>query len=143
MGLKEITDIPARPDQGYLKFLHDRSNVVGSLTWTDISYHPGEAWLKIWYAEDLTVEQEIEIENLVTQSQIQGKFHLQTGEEFYEHQAANNGRWNRRAARVKFGSGFSAPPTIEIADAAFDTAQLHAVLDAADSSRSVGWTTRW
>ena len=120
MGLKQIDGLPGNPDQGYLKFLHDRSVIVGSLTWTDISHHPGKAWIKIWYAEDLTTEQETEIEALVLQSQIEGKFHLQTGEEFYEHQSTNNSRWNRRASRVKFGTGFNSEPNLEITNAEFD-----------------------
>ena len=120
MGLKQIDGLPGNPDQGYLKFLHDRSVIVGSLTWTDISHHPGEAWIKIWYDEVLTAEQETEIEALVLQSQIQNKFHLQTGEEFFEHLGANNRRWKSRSARVKFGTGFNSEPNVEITDAAFD-----------------------
>ncbi len=120
MGLKEITDLPGKPDQGYLKFLHGRSSIVGSLSWTDISYHPEAGWLRIWYTEDLTTEQETEIEALVAQSQIQHKFQLQTGEEFFEHQSTKNGRWKRRSARVKFNAEFESDPTIEIENAAFD-----------------------
>jgi hypothetical protein len=119
MGLKEITGLPAKPDQGYLKFLHDRSAIVGALEWTDISYHPEAGWLKIWYDEDLTAEQETEIESLVTTSQTAVKFKVETGSEYFEHSVGNT-KWNRYRTRVKFRDGFSTPPTVEIFNAEFD-----------------------
>jgi len=119
MGLKEITGLTAKPNQGYLEFLHGRSAIVGGLTWSDISYHPHEAWLKIWYDQDLTPEQEAEIESLVATAQTTEKFKVETGAEYFEHSVGNT-KWNRYKTRVKFRDGFSSVPTIEIFNAEFD-----------------------
>ncbi len=116
MSMKQIMGLPGKPDQGYLKFLHDRSSVMAGLSWIDISYHPGENWIKIWYGEELTGAQEAELEALVSACQISSKFKLQEGEEYFEHKAGNK-RGSKHRSRVKFRSAFASEPTIEIFNA--------------------------
>lgn len=114
----EIAGIVKKPDIGYLKFLHDRTSVLDGLVWTDISYHPHEAWLKIWYGEALTEAQETAIESIVETCQISSKFKVQYGEAYFEHKAGNKiGSVHR--SRVKFRDAFPSEPTIEILNAEF------------------------
>jgi len=119
MSMIEIIDLSAKPDMGYLKFLHDRTSQLVGLVWTDISFHPLEEWLKIWYDETLTAEQETALRAIVVTCQIDRKFKVQSGEEYYEHKAGNK-RGSKHRGRVKFRSLFSSQPTLEIFNAEFN-----------------------
>lgn len=118
MGMLQVSELTGTPDQGYLKFLHDRSSVMAGLVWTDISFHPLEEWLKIWYGEDLTPEQEAELESLVDACQTTRKFKVQTGEEYFEYNSGNK-KGSKHRAQVRFLSPFQEDPELELFEADF------------------------
>ena len=65
MPMYEYSGITQKPNQGYcVKKI--ASDITVALD--DISYHPEQQWLRLWFPDDLTAEQKITLDNIVNAS---------------------------------------------------------------------------
>ena len=108
------------PDQQRIKFALERSELSFD-TIQDISFHPYEKWLKVWFENELTQDQELFLQDVVDESISSGVFELVSGNEYFEL-ITGDGRWKRVIHKVKFGYSFASIPVVEISNAVFDGA---------------------
>ncbi len=113
-----FSNLTGAPSQGYLQFLAERAPELNGKRWTDISFHPDERWLKVEYADGLTLDEQTAFEALIPQSCIDNKFILQEGEEYFEFEVDAK-RWKKNGKRTRFQSAFRMPPHLEIYEADF------------------------
>lgn len=88
----------------------------------DISQHPEEHWLKAWFGEELSDDEETILNGIVDDSLGVKNFRIDTGSVFFELQDGDNKRWQKHTRRVNFNIPFQATPTIVVSNAYFDGA---------------------
>ncbi len=117
-------NLSGEPSIGVLQDSVAHSDMVQS-SWVDISYHPEEHWLKIWFAEDLCGSDMQTLLGLVDACLGQGKLLKESGSVYFELVASNGKRWERHRRRVRFQISFAEVPAIVVSNANFDgTANL-------------------
>lgn len=123
------------PSQGYIDVMVRRG---GYPVLDDISYHPDQRWLKLWFAEPLSSEQETGMVQIVLDAATKGpRFKAQQGYQYQELYASNNG-WTTHRVMVSFGRGFSTIPTVEIDPPSTSAATDMQVLEIAQDYFVVG-----
>jgi len=88
---------------------------------SDISYHPSEKWLKVWFDEALSAEDKARLDNIVSAAVTAGStWRKEVGSEYFELSPDENKGWVLHGGRVKFNKHFSSVPDVTITAAAGD-----------------------
>jgi len=121
-------NLATEPNQGMLYNLVANSDMAQK-SFVDISYHSGERWLKIWFAEALSTEDKLTLDRFVDDSLGVKKFQAEQGSIYFELIPMKSKRWVRHRRRVSFQTTFNSVPAVSISRAKFDgTAKLE-ILD--------------
>ena len=112
-----FNNLDTYPKQGRIFYLLNKSTVIDKKI-ADISYHNDEHWLKIWFDEELTPEEETELNEIVFNNYPETrKFELATGVEYKEF--AVIGKWKKHQLNVVFTKPFTNIPNITVSNALF------------------------
>jgi len=124
----EYTNLAAVPSQGILADEVAASDMAQKV-WEDISYHPEEKWLKIWFEEDLSTEDQSTLSSLVDDCLGVHDFRVERNSVFFEFVQASAQRWERHRRRIRFQTNFSAVPTVTLSNVVFDGTANIEILD--------------
>jgi len=126
--LYQYDDLTAAPSLGMLRAYVEESSMAQT-SFADISYHPEEKWLKIWFAEALSAEDKLTLDGFVNDSLGVKKFQDETGSVYFELIPTQGKRWERHRRRISFQTAFNSVPAVSVSGANFDgTANLE-ILD--------------
>lgn len=113
-------NLVGKPNLGFLE------NQIGvslpSAPFQELSYHPDNHWLKIWFSESLSEGDVTTLTGLVSNCLGVTDFLAETGSVFFELFQIDNKRWQKHTRRVNFNGGFPVVPTITVSNASFDGA---------------------
>jgi len=125
MGFEyEFDNLSAVPDMGMLQDGVENSG-MSQTSWEDISFHPGDMWLKVWFVEELSSEDQQILGALVDECLGVDRFQKESSSVYFELVSIKNKRWERHRRRVRFQSEFDNVPEVTISGANFDgTANL-------------------
>jgi len=125
MGFEyEFDSLSAAPDMGMLQDEVENSS-MSQTSWEDISFHPGDMWLKIWFAEELSSEDQQTLGGLVDACLGVNRFQKESNSVYFELVPTSGKRWERHRRRVRFQGGFDNVPEVTVSGANFDgTANL-------------------
>ena len=109
-------------DTPSLSMVEDRIDALLPVQTMDISYHPDEHWLKIWFSEELSDDDETLLDGIVSESLGVKDFRCDQGSVFFELVHTDKKRWQKHTRRVNYNLPFLRVPTLAISDASFDGA---------------------
>jgi len=112
--------LESKPNLGYLETKIGES--LPDAPFQEMSYHPVEHWLKVWFESDLSAGDKTTLDGLVTDALDVADYRSDSGYVFFELFQADNKRWQKHTRRVNFGAYFSSAPTISVSNAYFDGA---------------------
>jgi len=88
---------------------------------TDISYHPREEWLKIWFDSDLSVGDKAILDDVVSNAvSVGSSWRKEVGSEYFELSPSENQGWVVHGGRIKFNKVFGSVPKVSILTATGD-----------------------
>lgn len=119
MTLYTYEELDGAPNQGYLEFLVKEDTTFSSKFWIDISYHPEENWLKIWFTEALTAEEKTALDGYVSSCLGVERFLTEEGVECIELNVSKGKGTLTRKHSIRFPSRFVSEPSILISNAEF------------------------
>lgn len=111
-------NLSAKPSLGKLE-----KKVSGNINkvMVDHSYHPGEAWLKCWFDEELSVAEKAELDDIVAGAVSSGDSWLfDSGSVYFELVASGGRGWRYYRQRVNFETSFEEAPEVIMSNIQFD-----------------------
>ena len=105
-----------------LSMVEVRIGTLISTPMVDLSYHPDEHWLKIWFSAELSDDDETLVDGIVDESLGVKDFRCDQGSVFFELVHTDKKRWQKHTRRVNYNLPFLKVPTLALSDASFDGA---------------------
>jgi len=124
--LYEFGGLDAVPNQGYVEVETERA---GFPAIENISFHPSERWLKIWFATELSEALQTSLEGIVATAQTKGPRFKRTSGYSYQELYANSNGWTEHRVCVQFGFRFAEIPKVAISNSEMSNATDIQVID--------------